>query len=98
MSAYLVTYDLKAKGYNYAPLYEALKASGVWWHYIEATWLIKTDDTPNQIWKRLAAHITRSDFLLIIEIRDNTQGWLPPKAWEWIHANVPTPEGMGRAA
>ncbi len=87
--AYLITYDLKTTGHNYVPLYEALKASGGWWHYLEATWLIKTNDGPAEIWKRLAPHITQNDFLLIIEVRDNVKGWLPPKAWTWIHENVP---------
>jgi hypothetical protein len=98
MSAYLVTYNLKTKGQNYAPLYEALKASDAWWHYIDSSWLIKTTETPDQIWKRLVPHITGSDFMLIIEVRDNAQGWLPAKAWEWIHANVPRSQGIGHVA
>jgi len=28
--------------------------------------------------------------LLIIEVRDNVQGWLPKDAWDWIHKNVPS--------
>jgi hypothetical protein len=98
MSAYLITYDLKTKGRDYSPLYEALKALGPWWHYLDASWLIKTTDSPSTIWKRLAPHITRNDFVLIIEVRDNAQGWLPPKAWEWIHANVPKPQELSHKA
>ena len=44
-----------------------------------------------QAWDRIGPHIDANDFLLIIEIRDNVQGWLPKDAWEWIHANVPKP-------
>jgi len=49
------------------------------------------DRMAQQAWDRIGPHIDANDFLLIIEIRDNVQGWLPKDAWEWIHANVPKP-------
>ena len=86
---YCVSYDLKSPGRNYQPLFEALRQSGRWWHYLQSTWLIQTAETPAQLWSRLAPHITQQDFLLIIEVRNNVQGWLPKDAWDWITANVP---------
>lgn len=91
MKAYCVSYDLKAPGRNYSGLYVELKKSGLWWHYLESTWLVGTDETPNQMWQRYSHHIDQNDRLLIIEVRDNTQGWLTQKAWDWIHKNVPQP-------
>jgi len=87
---YLVTYDLKGNR-DYTELYNALKASSGWWHYLESSWLIKSEETAEGVWKRLASEIAQGDRLLIIEVRDNVQGWLPKKAWEWIHENVPSP-------
>lgn len=89
MKAYSITYDLSTPGRDYKNLYEAIKESGAWWHYLESTWLVKTDDSPSQIWARLKPHIDANDSLLIIEVRDNISGWLPKKAWEWVHAHVP---------
>jgi hypothetical protein len=89
--AYLITYDLKTPGRDYAKLYEAIKASQKWWHYLESCWVIVTDENPTQIWNRLAPAIDNSDRLLVIEVRDSVQGWLPKDAWDWIHSNVPKP-------
>ena len=89
--AYCVTYDLKTPGRNYTALFEALKQSPKWWHYLQSTWLIQTTETPDQVWGRLVQQIDRTDFLLIIEVRRSTQGWLPKDAWDWITQNVPEP-------
>ena len=89
MKAYSITYDLKAPGRDYENLYEAIKKTGKWWHYLESTWLVITDKTSQQIWDSLAPTIDKNDLLLIIEIRKNRHGWLPEKAWEWIDKNVP---------
>jgi hypothetical protein len=91
--AYAVSYDLRVKQKpDYKGLYEELKNSSVWWHYLESTWLIVTDETPGEVWNRLGRHIHQRDFLLIIEVRDNVHGWLPKGAWEWIRQYVPLPE------
>jgi len=56
---------------------------------LESTWLIVTSETPDEIWQRLAPHIDKNDYLLIIEVRNNAQGWLPRDAWDWIDKNIP---------
>ena len=91
MKAYTINYDLKTPGRNYDSLYVEIKKSSKWWHFLESTWIILTDETPNQVWDRLASNVDKNDYLLIIEVRDNVQGWLPKEAWDWIHANVPSP-------
>jgi hypothetical protein len=88
--AYAINYDLKAPGRDYSGLYEEIKKSLGWWHYLESTWIIVTSETPDQIWNRLEPHIDKNDYLLIIEVRDNVQGWLPKDAWGWIYENVPS--------
>lgn len=88
---YCVSYDLKMPGRNYEPLFEALKKNQKWWHYLQSTWLVLTPETPQQLWNRVANTIDTNDYLLIIEVRDNCQGWLPKEAWDWIHTNVPSP-------
>lgn len=87
--AYAISYDLRAPGRNYDGLFEAIKKSSRWWHYLESTWLIITNETPDQVWDRLEGKIDKNDYLLIIEVRDNTQGWLPKEAWDWIRQYVP---------
>lgn len=90
MKAYSISYDLKAPGRNYEKLYEAIKSSGKWWHYLESTWMVASNDNSQQIWNKLAPHIDKNDYLLIIEVRKDSYGWLPKDAWKWITDNVPS--------
>jgi hypothetical protein len=81
----LATYDLSvATEEQRAAIYEALKSSDGWWHHIDSTWLLFTDKTPEQLVDRMTPHLTKSNRLLIIEVKPNYQGWLPEKAWKWI--------------
>ena len=79
----IVTYDLKVVR-DYTPLYEALKLQGHWWHYLASTWLIDTSKTPQQVWEAVQPHLDQRDFILIAEMGQQHQGWLPKDAWEWI--------------
>lgn len=81
----LITYDLKRPVQNYAALHEEIKKSGTWWHHLESTWIIQTNETPQQCFARLARHIDQNDSMLIIEVKKNYWGWLPQKAWEWLN-------------
>ena len=88
MKAFSISYDLKVPGRDYTSLYKALTRSGKWWHYLDSTWIVITNESTQQIWQRLAPHIDKNDYMLIIEIVNNVQGWLPKDAWDWINANV----------
>lgn len=88
--AYLITYDLRQPGRDYTSMYEAIKKGRTWWHYLESVWIIITSESPEQIWNTLSNNMDKNDYLLVIEVRDNVQGWLPKDAWDWIHKNVPS--------
>ena len=88
---YILTYDLKTPGKDYSGFYNAIKASPKWWHYLQSSWLIYTDEAPTVLWNRLCSHVDKSDRVLIIEVRDNCQGWLPKDAWDWIHQHAGMP-------
>jgi hypothetical protein len=86
---YCVSYDLNKLGQRYAALYEELKKSSLWWHYLDSTWLIATHETATQLSNRLRQRIDSNDYILVIEVRRSYDGWLPQKAWDWINQNVP---------
>jgi hypothetical protein len=89
--ALLVTYDLQGLNRDYAGLINELKrAPGIgWWHYLESTWIIATDETPSQLWKRIEPHIHDGDRVLILEIQNPPrQGWLPQRAWRWLRSHL----------
>ena len=81
---YAIIYELRTAGRDYTPLYTAIKASGKWWHHLPSTWLIYTPQKAVEIWNRLAPHIHKNDSMLVIEVGGDSQGWLPPAAWDWI--------------
>jgi len=81
----LVTYDLKAPGKDYNSLYTLLKSAPAWWHYLESTWIIKTDETPKAWSDKIQTVVDPGDRFLVIDItQQSRQGWLPKSAWEWI--------------
>lgn len=85
---YSINYDLKQPGRNYDGLYEAIKNCGVWWHFLGSTWLLDTNLDAKAIWNRLAPHVDKNDFVLVIGLTRDYQGWLPQAAWDWINSRV----------
>jgi len=86
---YLVSYDLKKPATDYPGLYEILKNYPGWWHHLESTWLVATEDDAQKIWEKIEPHIDKNDSVLIIKINSSDrQGWLPKEAWKWINENV----------
>lgn len=85
---YLISYDLKKPDQDYTYLIQELKKSNLWWHYLESTWLISTFETTQQIYQRIEKFIDKNDSVIIILVGKEYQGWLPEKAWNWIHNNV----------
>lgn len=83
---YLITYDLNTPGQDYQNLYDEIKNFGTWWHYLDSTWLIDTSLSSSQMQKKLKQHmvIDKNDYLFIVKITKDYQGWLPQKAWDWI--------------
>jgi hypothetical protein len=88
MKVLLVTYDLKQSKESYTNLYAALKTAPYWWHYIESTWLLATEQSPKDWYAKLASTIFNTDRLLIIEVAPNYWGWLSNDAWDWIKKNL----------
>ena len=85
---YSINYDLKHPGQNYEELYKAIKDCGDWWHYLGSTWLVDTSLTAKDIWERLAPHVDKNDYFLVIRVTRDYEGWLPQEAWDWINNRV----------
>lgn len=86
---YLISYELKTNN-SYSDFYEAIKSYGLWWHYLDKVWLVKTTDTPKQIYEKLQPHLDESDHIFVAEVNVQSGkyfGLLNKKAWEWIKKN-----------
>lgn len=82
---YSVSYDLKNAGRSYKDLYDEIKKCDSWWHYLESTWLISSTLSANELADKFMKYIEqKSDLLLVIEVNDNYQGWMPKDAWVWL--------------
>jgi len=93
----LITYDRNGAGQDYSQLHKEIKQASRWWHHLESTWIVCTDLTPTQWSDRLRRHLDSNDHLLVIEIAENYDGWLPEKAWKWLHKQdfSPAPQVLG---
>lgn len=83
---YSINYDLKRPGQNYVGLHNAIKNLGAPWHYLGSTWLVDTDLNAQGIWERLVPHVDKNDWVLVIGVTRDHQGWLPKEAWNWINS------------
>ena len=84
----LITYDLNKPGKDYGSLYDAIKKIGAWWHYLDSTWLVETSMTTLQISEQLRKETDENDYLLIIRVYKDYQGWLKKEAWEWLNSKI----------
>jgi hypothetical protein len=90
MATLLVGYDLNRPGQNYPELFEALKACSRWWHHLDSTWLVVTNETHVELRDRLRRHIDASDELLVIDVSGDAAAWtgLSDKGGRWIKDNL----------
>ena len=85
----IITYTLRNPNQPYINFYNEIKKAETWWHYLDSTWLIRTQFNPQYWYNRLAPFIFKNDSILIIEVKANYQGWLPKEAWDWINRELP---------
>ena len=90
MAVYLVSYDLRNPGRNYAPLWARLvdwKAQRA----LESLWLMDTAASAVTIRDDLKQYIDLNDRILITKLAGET-AWttLQAGASEWLHAHFPT--------
>jgi hypothetical protein len=56
-----------------------------WWHYIDSAYIVASNQTAEALYNAAAPGMKGIQYVLIIEVDPkNEQGWLPPKAWEWL--------------
>ena len=88
MAVYVVSYELRNTSLDYRNLFEELERSAGWWHYLDNTWLVSTDESATQLYNRLAPYLDGGDSLLIVQAGRDVQGWLPDDAWKWIEREL----------
>lgn len=78
MKTFLIGYDLNKAGQDYSDLIDAIKKESVyWWHHLDSTWLIVTNDSKTAVSIRdtLKTHIDGNDELLVVEVTGDPRAW-----------------------
>lgn len=68
MTTYIITYDLKAPGRNYEPLYEAIRGYGTRCKLTESTWAVVTNQSATDVHNNLAKHVDSNDVLFVARV------------------------------
>lgn len=90
MPARVIGYDLSKPGQEYDDLFEAIKNVGTtWWHCLDSTWIVITDQSPSDIRDALSSHLDANDSLAVFTL---TSGWattgLSDDCNDWLHNNL----------
>ncbi|MPM48920.1 hypothetical protein SDC9_95647 [bioreactor metagenome] len=89
MTSYMITYDLNSQGQNYSKVIQAIKDSALsWCTFWKSSYLIKSSLTADQISDKITPHLDSNDRLIIIEVKNNYQGWLAEDDWKFIRENI----------
>ena len=88
---YMVTYDLNKQGQKYDEVIDAIKnaSTGVWCTFWKSSYLIKSNlTTANAVFEKIQPHLDSNDRLLVIEVKNNKQGWLSEENWDYINKSI----------
>ena len=91
MAVYMITYDLKTKDKDYKDVFEAIKAASennTWCHYWDSTWLIRSTLSATEIADNINPYLGKPDRMIVIEVKNNKQGWLTKKQWDYINNQI----------
>ena len=89
MAVYMITYDLNSTGQKYNDVIKAIKdSSAAWCSYWKSSYLIKSSLTVEQISDKITPHLDNNDRMIVIEVKNNYQGWLSEKQWKFIRESI----------
>ena len=86
MQTYLVAFTLNRPNADPAQVLQGIKsiAKG-WMQYIPNVILIRSEESADAIAKRIYKLITNEDYLVVIKVTQEYQGWMPKDAWNWLN-------------
>jgi hypothetical protein len=91
LATILIACDIhSSKGEVYEKLVQTIQSLGSWWHHLETIWIVRSAQTPDGIRDKLKSHIGTDDQLLIIDISNDTAGWVGINdiGSKWLHENI----------
>jgi len=90
---YVISFDLNKekdkKGYD--DISDAIKdiSNGYCAHYLDSTWLIKSELMAKDIFQRIKPFLDQNDECIVIEVnKNNRNGWLKDSQWKYLEKNI----------
>ena len=90
MASILIGYDLNKPEKDYDDLIAAIKENfGTWWHHLDSTWIVKTEQTVVEVRDLLKAHIDANDELLVVALT-GAGAWMGfnKRGSDWLKNNL----------
>lgn len=75
MNTILIGYDLNKAGQDYDKLIKRIKDYGTWWHHLDSTWLIRTEQSTTEVRDVLRPLIDSNDELLVVDVTGGPASW-----------------------
>lgn len=84
---YLISYDLRKPGRDYAALHQAIKQFATYYHCLESVWIVESRSTAIQIRDQLIRCLDPNDALLVVKL-DGEAAWfgLPSAGSNWLQS------------
>ena len=91
MAVYFISYNLGGSEEKYASVESVIKDccyNDTWIHYIDNTWIIKSQMSADQIGRRLNSITQDEDSFIVVEGTDNYAGWLPKEGFDFLYNRI----------
>lgn len=76
MRTIIIGYDLNKPGQDYSELISAIKKYSDWWHYLDSTWIVKTNLSVVEVLDGLRRYLDKGDEMLAIDISNRPAAWV----------------------
>ena len=87
MRAYLLVFDREPLKYDYKKIHNLIKEAPYidnWWHYIKSCYILTSIWPATKLSKEITKILPDHRFLLTQIHLNNSNGWLPQEAWDWL--------------
>jgi hypothetical protein len=89
VKTYLISYDLNRPGQDYTDLIEALKRFPNWWHHLDSTWVVRSQQSAIDICRSLIRYLDDNDEILVASVQGDAAWWgFDQKGSDWLKSTL----------
>lgn len=85
----IISYTLKQPIDQYKKLFYQIKKSTKWSHFVDSTWIIKSEFNSEYWSEKLTPLVYETDTLMVLDVKvKDINGYLTEKSWNWLEKNI----------